>query len=35
MTEFPHVEFTLQAHVCLETQCKQKGLLGNTLAVLN
>lgn len=35
MTEFPHVEFTLQARVCLKTQCKQKGLLGNTLAVLN
>lgn len=35
MTEFPRVEFTLQARVCLKTQCKQKGLLGNTLAVLN
>lgn len=32
---FPYVEFTLWACVCIKTQCKQKGLLGKTLAVLN
>lgn len=35
VAEFPYVEFTLWARVCSKTQCKQKGLLGNTLAVLN
>lgn len=32
---FPYVEFTLWVCVCTKTQCKQKGLLGRTLAVLN
>lgn len=32
---FPYLEFTLWACVCVKSQCRLKGLLGKTPALLN